>query len=108
CVFQAEDGMRDFHVPGVQTCALPICERYEMSPYGMALWHMGEALYPPGHPYRHSPIGSHEDLTNASLEDVRAFFRKYYVPSNAEIGRASCREGVYAAPVARAAPRESA
>lgn len=58
-------------------------ERYEMSPYGMAFWHMGEALYPPGHPYRHSPIGSHEDLTNASLEDVRAFFRKYYVPSNA-------------------------
>ncbi|OQX69689.1 MAG: hypothetical protein B6A08_03535 [Sorangiineae bacterium NIC37A_2] len=58
-------------------------QRYEMSPYGMAFWHMGEALYPPGHPYRHSPIGSHEDLTNASLDDVHAFFRKYYVPANA-------------------------
>src|SRR5690606_40599849 len=23
--FQAEDGIRDFHVTGVQTCALPIC-----------------------------------------------------------------------------------
>src|SRR5690606_39998356 len=26
--FQAEDGIRDFHVTGVQTCALPICQRY--------------------------------------------------------------------------------
>src|SRR5690606_39956945 len=26
--FQAEDGIRDFHVTGVQTCALPICSRY--------------------------------------------------------------------------------
>lgn len=58
-------------------------ERYEMTPYGMAFWYMGEAMYPPGHPYRHSPIGSHEDLTNASLEDVRGFFKEYYVPQNA-------------------------
>src|SRR5690606_39291247 len=28
-LFQAEDGIRDFHVTGVQTCALPICERRE-------------------------------------------------------------------------------
>src|SRR5690606_41181029 len=26
--FQAEDGIRDFHVTGVQTCALPICQLY--------------------------------------------------------------------------------
>lgn len=58
-------------------------ERYEMTPYGMAFWYMGEAMYPPGHPYRHSPIGSHEDLTNASLADVRGFFDEYYVPENA-------------------------
>src|SRR5436309_12411789 len=33
--FQAEDGIRDFHVTGVQTCALPICElqRWEDRPF---------------------------------------------------------------------------
>src|SRR5690606_39871470 len=30
--FQAEDGIRDFHVTGVQTCALPISERYLRPP----------------------------------------------------------------------------
>src|SRR5690606_40745583 len=30
--FQAEDGIRDFHVTGVQTCALPICR--ESGPFG--------------------------------------------------------------------------
>src|SRR5690606_41059757 len=29
--FQAEDGIRDFHVTGVQTCALPICKRFEVA-----------------------------------------------------------------------------
>src|SRR5690606_39514700 len=28
--FQAEDGIRDFHVTGVQTCALPISEPLEV------------------------------------------------------------------------------
>src|SRR5690606_40402720 len=31
--FQAEDGIRDFHVTGVQTCALPICARYKTRQY---------------------------------------------------------------------------
>jgi zinc protease len=60
-------------------------QRYENAPYGMASWYLGEALYPPGHPYRHSPIGSHEDLTAATLEDVQGFFKQYYVPANAAI-----------------------
>ncbi len=60
-------------------------QRYENTPYGMAFWHMAEALYPPGHPYHHTAIGSHEDLAAATLEDVRAFFKKYYVPSNAAL-----------------------
>src|SRR5690606_39280217 len=30
--FQAEDGIRDFHVTGVQTCALPICPRFRSPP----------------------------------------------------------------------------
>lgn len=60
-------------------------QRYENAPYGMAFWYLGEALYPPGHPYRHSPIGSHEDLSAATLEDVQGFFKQYYVPANAAI-----------------------
>src|SRR5688500_14440126 len=60
-------------------------QRYENAPYGMAPWYLGEALYPPGHPYRHSPIGSHEDLSAATLEDVQGFFKQYYVPANAAI-----------------------
>src|SRR5690606_41049920 len=31
-LFQAEDGIRDFHVTGVQTCALPICSEMCTSP----------------------------------------------------------------------------
>lgn len=58
-------------------------QRYENEPYGMAWWHLGEMLYPPGHPYRHAPIGSHEDLSAATLQDVQGFFKQYYVPSNA-------------------------
>jgi len=58
-------------------------QRYENEPYGMAWWHLGEMLYPPGHPYRHAPIGSHEDLTAATLQDVQGFFKQYYVPANA-------------------------
>lgn len=58
-------------------------QRYEVTPYGMDHWYLSEALYPLGHPYRHTPIGSHEDLTAATLDDVRAFFKKYYVPANA-------------------------
>jgi predicted Zn-dependent peptidase len=41
------------------------------------------AVFPPGHPYHHSTIGSMEDLDAASLDDVRIFFRRYYAPNNA-------------------------
>jgi zinc protease len=34
-----------------------------------------ENLYPQGHPYQHTTIGSHEDLTAASMDDVKGFFR---------------------------------
>jgi zinc protease len=60
-------------------------QRYEITPYGLAWVYLDEALYPVGHPYHHSTIGSHEDLTNATLSDVRGFFEKYYVPSNAAL-----------------------
>jgi len=58
-------------------------QRYENSPYGMSWIYLSEALFPPGHPYHHSVIGSHADLSAASLDDVKAFFREYYVPANA-------------------------
>lgn len=60
-------------------------QRYENAPYGMAQWYLSELLYPPGHPYRHTPIGSHADLSAATLDDVKAFFQQYYVPANAAL-----------------------
>ncbi|MFL5483157.1 MAG: M16 family metallopeptidase [Gemmatimonadaceae bacterium] len=52
-------------------------------PYGTWLEKMGEALFPEGHPYHHSVIGSMTDLSAASLTDVENFFKTYYAPNNA-------------------------
>src|SRR5690606_28834853 len=60
-------------------------QRYENAPYVMASDALAAALYPPGLPYSWPSIGSLEDLNAASLEDVRAFFRKYYAPNNASL-----------------------
>ena len=49
-------------------------QNYEDRPYGIVSKHMAEALYPPGHPYHHLTIGSHADLTAASLDDVKAAY----------------------------------
>src|SRR5258708_2197970 len=46
---------------------------------------IGEMLYPEGHPYHWPVIGYMEDLTAASYDDVVAFFKKYYAPSNASL-----------------------
>src|SRR5687767_807697 len=54
-------------------------------PYGQAFMELPTMLYPPGHPYSWSTIGSMEDLTAASFEDVARFFRTYYVPNNASL-----------------------
>jgi predicted Zn-dependent peptidase len=52
-------------------------------PYG-SWWEKLPALcFPPSHPFHHSLMGSMEDLSAASLEDVAAFFRTYYTPDNA-------------------------
>jgi predicted Zn-dependent peptidase len=60
-------------------------QRYENRPYGK--WHLDlyASLYPQGHPYHHATIGSHEDLENATLDDVQAFFDRWYVPNNAAL-----------------------
>jgi zinc protease len=60
-------------------------QRYENRPAGLITKVQLEALYPPEHPYYHQVIGSMEDLTAASVEDVKAFFRMYYAPGNATL-----------------------
>ena len=52
-------------------------------PYGLSSYAQQEALFPEGHPYRHSTIGSMADLDAASLETVRNWFRDNYGPNNA-------------------------
>ena len=60
-------------------------QSYENAPYGMAEVRIPELMYPKNHPYRWPVIGYMEDLTAASAEDVREFFRKYYAPQNASL-----------------------
>jgi zinc protease len=52
-------------------------------PYGTWDEKLQELLFPEGHPYHHSTIGSMEDLDAASLDDVREFFSAHYAPNNA-------------------------
>ena len=54
----------------------------ENQPYGRSDKIMNENLFPLGHPYHNDVIGSHEDLTAASQDDVKDFFRTYYTPNN--------------------------
>ena len=60
-------------------------QNYENRPYGMSFIKMGELLYPEDHPYHWPTIGYQEDLTAASMEDVKGFFRKWYAPNNASL-----------------------
>jgi zinc protease len=52
-------------------------------PYGSWLEKTLGYAYPAGHPYHHSVIGSMEDLSAATVDDVKNFFRTYYAPNNA-------------------------
>lgn len=58
--------------------------RYDNQPYG-TLYEKLQALAFTQSPYKHTPIGSMEDLNAASLSDVRDFFKTYYAPNNAVI-----------------------
>ncbi|MBP1646694.1 MAG: peptidase M16-like protein [Bacteroidetes bacterium] len=60
-------------------------QSYENRPYGMASIIIDENLFPPDHPYHWPTIGSQEDLSAASYEDVVEFFKKYYGPNNASL-----------------------
>src|SRR4029453_12742665 len=54
----------------------------ENTPYGRWYKLVLENLHPAGHPYSWTVIGSHEDLTAASLDDVKDFFKEYYTPND--------------------------
>ena len=57
-------------------------QRVDNAPYGHNFYVIGKALYPEGHPYNHQVIGSLEDLENATLQDTKDFFARWYGPEN--------------------------
>jgi zinc protease len=60
-------------------------QSYENAPYGLVPQFIAAALYPEGHPYHLLTIGTPEDLDAATLDDVKTFFRTWYVPNNASL-----------------------
>jgi zinc protease len=52
-------------------------------PYGTMLEKLQALVFPPSHPFQHSLIGSMDDLSAASLDDIAEFFSTYYTPDNA-------------------------
>jgi zinc protease len=58
-------------------------QSYENQPYGLANENILKRLFPAGHPYSWPVIGSMADLSAASLDDVKDFFRAWYTPNNA-------------------------
>jgi len=60
-------------------------QSYDNRPYGFNNWVIAKNLYPAGHPYSWTVIGEMEDLFNATVDDVKAFHSKFYVPNNTSI-----------------------
>ena len=58
-------------------------ESVDNAPYGFNNGLILKTLYPKGHPYSWTVIGEMEDLTNATVDDVKAFHKKFYSPNNA-------------------------
>src|SRR6056297_3645989 len=54
-------------------------------PYGHTNYVIDKNLYPEGHPYSWQVIGSLEDLQSATLNDVKEFYNRWYVPNNATL-----------------------
>src|SRR5580765_8722064 len=57
----------------------------ENQPYGIVEEELYHQLFPKGHPYYASVIGSHADIQAAKLGDVKAFFKQFYAPNNASL-----------------------
>jgi zinc protease len=60
-------------------------QTYENRPYGLAQFALQRALYPPDHPYSWPTIGRVPDLRDATLDDARDFFARFYHPANASL-----------------------
>ncbi|NAS30056.1 insulinase family protein [Flavobacteriaceae bacterium R38] len=60
-------------------------QRVDNNPYGHTNWVIDKAIYPEGHPYNWQVIGELVDLQNATVEDVKEFYDKYYGPNNATL-----------------------
>jgi zinc protease len=60
-------------------------QNYDNQPYGSAYEKISSLMYPKDHPYSWTTIGSLDDLTKASMDDVKGFFRQYYAPNNASL-----------------------
>ncbi len=58
-------------------------QRMDNQPYGLAYERLDSLLFPPEHPHCWPIIGYAEDITRATLDEVRQFFSTYYVPNNA-------------------------
>ncbi|MFT5852333.1 MAG: zinc protease [Colwellia sp.] len=60
-------------------------QSYDNRPYGLLGERVAEALYPAGHPYSWQTIGYLEDLDRVNVNDLKAFFLKWYGPNNATL-----------------------
>ncbi|HTF89854.1 MAG TPA: pitrilysin family protein, partial [Planctomycetota bacterium] len=60
-------------------------QNYDNRPYGRVTETIAAQLFPEDHPYHWLPIGSMEDIAAATLDDVSAFFRRWYGPNNATL-----------------------
>ena len=60
-------------------------QNYDNRPYGLVGAKIAEVMYPKDHPYHWLTIGSLDDITAASREDVSDFFRRFYTPNNASL-----------------------
>lgn len=60
-------------------------EGVDNAPYGFNEYLILKYLYPKGHPYSWDVIGEMADLTNATVDDVKAFHKKFYSPNNATL-----------------------
>ena len=60
-------------------------QSYDNRPYGHSSTVMARAMFPEGHPYSWTVIGEMEDLFNATVEDVKEFHGRFYIPNNATL-----------------------
>jgi zinc protease len=58
---------------------------FESAPYAQVRLRVPELLWPEGHPYRHAAVGSRDDLSAVSVDDVRRFLDARYVPESATL-----------------------